>query len=172
MRNANEGDATWLASEEIQSGAEAMMAELGITQDVTLQEMIELVSQRVGKPIRVLALGNDEWNILTGCMLDFGEFFGILIRSNDAAFYQIHNIAHELAHMLWGHPAVKWEAPDASGPNAYQGTVIHARAMHRPDGKSLSRENMIREGEAEALAHLLAQALLRPKYVADERIFG
>lgn len=161
--------AQWRRDEIIRTKGDRIFSALPQLTDGTVVTLVALVSQMIGKPIKIQPVGNERWEQLTGMTLDFGTYFGILIRPTDSIYYQIHCILHELAHLLFEHPptAAVHQLQGQFGP----AMVVHVRLIETAD-EPLTEDDAATEGEAEYLAHLLARLILRPRYSDGEEVYG
>ena len=129
-----------------------------------LTYLIERVAQLRSKEIRVEQVGDSEWETITGLWVEGEDVTRVLTRRTDSALYQTHCLLHEIAHILFNHES----CPGLSLPLA-------ARRGRNPSSTSLGEEDPVQrliEGQAESLAHLLAQYLFRSSNEAANQVFG
>lgn len=159
----------WRTNESVAERCNAVLRRLPTATDGNISTLVAQVAVLVGRPIKILPVGDSRWEQLTGLTLDGGGSYAILIRPTDAIYYQIHCILHELAHLLFGHKPT-------SGVDRMQGQfgpsrVIHVRLIETDDAP-MTESDLESEGEAEYLAHLLGARVLRPRYAEGEEVFG
>jgi len=129
------------------------------------------VSGFIGKPIRVERIGDEQWEKLTGLLVDTPGLARILVRKTDPLIYQMHCILHEVGHLLHRHASCHAIALlDPVKNNAGDFALVRGRLIEAEPGPHDAPA--VEEYEAERTAHLLAQALLAPLDVGAERTFG
>jgi hypothetical protein len=142
------------------------------TDATTLSEVISRVEELYGKPIRIEAIGDSAWKMITGLWLDCKDYGRILVRSTDPAIYQTHCILHELGHITLNHSACSAFAGEIS-PQKHdkhaRPQAIRVRARLLEAGE---QEAAAEEAAAEEIAYILAKHLIRPRTAADESVFG
>lgn len=159
----------WRTNKSVADRCNAVLRRLPPTTDGDITSLVAQVAALIGKPIKILPVGDARWEQLTGLTLDGGPFYAILIRPTDGIYYQIHCILHELAHLLFGHRPT-------SGVTRMQGQFGNSRVIHvrliETDDAPMSETDLEAEGEAEYLAHLLGARVLRPRYAEGEEVYG
>lgn len=139
--------------------------------ELTLESLMNSVSRFIGKPIRVERIGDEQWEKLTGLLVDTPGLARILVRATDPLIYQMHCILHEVGHLLHRHAschAIGLLEPARS--HAGEFAIVRGRLIESEPGASDAAA--LEEHEAERTAHLLAQALLAPLDARAERTFG
>jgi hypothetical protein len=83
-----------------QQTAQTLISELPISSATTFSELIAYVESAYGKPIRLRPVAAEDWGAITGLFLDTPTCGLIYYRANHPLLYQLHNIYHELGHIL------------------------------------------------------------------------
>ncbi|TAM71620.1 MAG: hypothetical protein EPN48_00700 [Microbacteriaceae bacterium] len=125
---------------------ERIIRDLRLEHGVDWDDLACRVAAKSGRPIRIQALGDENWTNTTGALSRMPDMDLILVRYTDSPLYRTHSILHEFGHILLKHPACP------AGCN-----------QHRVQGE---------EQAAELLAYRLAHALYRPRDYDDQRALG
>jgi hypothetical protein len=160
------------AHENTSKPSEATTFDRSLSEVTSLNEVVTRIAERYGKPIRIEAIGDAEWETLTGLWIDYKDYGRILVRSTDPAIYQTHCILHELAHIALDHAGCRALAHEISPPKHGRDTHtqmlrIRARLLDANDHDAAADEVA-----AEEIAYTFAKLLMKPRHAEDESVFG
>lgn len=163
--------------DELRQKADAMMAQLALSDHVGLPEIVARVATITGKRIKVDPIGDRDWETITGLVLQTEDSARILIRKSDPRWYQFHTVLHELSHVVFGHTGCSTLPVRLEGAHRHvrAGQTVLARGVATPDFDRLvdySDAGAVMEAEAERLSQLLSRVVLRPRHGRDEAVFG
>ncbi|MBG0565562.1 hypothetical protein [Actinoplanes aureus] len=153
-----------MADRTLRQRCETILAELELPDAADVRDLCDLVAQRQGRPIHLLA-ENLPTGSPCGLAVRTERFDAILYEAGTSRLHQEHIIRHELGHLICGHltaPVLDAEASRLLLPNLDPSLV---RAV-------LGRTNYseIEEKEAELIASLLLRrsVLTRTEPAAPE----
>lgn len=166
----------WVERADIVARVSESFRRSGLSEAGSLSGLVEQVARLHGKPIGIAATADSAWDTLTALWVDYPTRAQIFYRGSDSPLYQTHCILHELAHIALQHPGCNVLRQQAdltrlAGPDG----VVRGRLLEQdPIGvpELATDERQVMEGEAECLAHLLSSTLFRPRFRADEDVFG
>ncbi len=162
--------------DELRSNADAILERMGLEDHADLSEIVSRVATLTGKRIDVEPLGDNDWETVTGLVLQTPETATVLVRKSDPRWYQFHTVLHELSHVMFGHTGcgtLPIQHPGQAHVRA--GQTVLARAVASPDfDRELDYSDVgaVMEAEAERLSQLLSRVVLRPRHRRDEAVFG
>lgn len=170
------GSQAWVERAEIVARVNESFRRSGLSQAGSLRGLVEEVSRLHGKPIGIAATADTAWDTLTALWVDYPTKAQIFYRGSDSPLYQTHCVLHELAHIALQHPGcnVLRQQADLTRLAGADGVVRGRLLEQDPTGvpELATDERQVMEGEAECLAHLLSSTLFRPRFHADEDVFG
>lgn len=139
------------------------MSTLGALTRTPLHDLVLEVARCSGKAIEISEVGDRSWGNLTGLLLANSSRARILIRRSDPRWFQLHVVLHELAHILLGHQGCEVLPAGLSDLKEQHEFVVLGRSS-----RACSSVSQALEAEAEELAMLWGENLLRPPHAADE----
>ncbi|MBT2412746.1 hypothetical protein J7I94_19645 [Streptomyces sp. ISL-12] len=138
---------------------EAVVAELLLPPEAGLEEVCDLVADRVGQPVHTLTMPLG--GVASGMTILLERELWICADQDTSAWHQVHVQLHELGHLLMGHekePAVAEEALTLWTPSLDTGVAMR----HMGIGPAFWRHHAYdkpAEMEAEIVASLLEERI-------------
>ncbi|MEW2462004.1 MULTISPECIES: ImmA/IrrE family metallo-endopeptidase [Microbacterium] len=130
-----------------------LFEELEVECGAMLGGLADRVSVLLGVDIEVDVLGEREWASIPPFALVNGDRARIPVRESDPRWYQLHVVAHELAHLLCGHAQCAMLPMTFDGPQRPAAVDVAASDVPRQQ-----------EREAEELARRLSAFMLAPRF--------
>lgn len=90
-------------SHDSRTATAAALSKIHLVPGMTACEVVEAVSNTIGKPIFLESTVDDRFKTTTGSFAITPEFVVIVFRGIDPHAYQMHSLFHELGHLLCGH---------------------------------------------------------------------
>lgn len=138
----------------------AVVESLNLGDNITFDDLLEIVSRAHGKPIEVKGIDNAMIPSVTGLWIETDTKSFILLPSKDRQLHRNHAACHEFGHILLGHQTcgVTQAAGAGTMPSLFQ-HVGKNTGIRRMLARSLQWNDT--ERDAERVAYLLSKALLK-----------
>lgn len=134
---------------------ESVVAALNLHSTVTFDELLSIVAEAHGKPIKIKEVDNDIIPTVTGLWVEKETKSLIFLPTGDNSLHRTHAACHEFGHMLLGHTGCG--VPEDFMPSMFQ-HVGGKTGIKKILARSLDWNDT--ERAAERVAYLLCLALL------------
>jgi hypothetical protein len=141
-----------------------------------LGHVVDAVSARLGKPVRVVDVDGPSWGALTALVSQSPDAALVLLPPGSTPLYRMHCVLHELGHLVRGDtgapvPRTQLDfAAWSAGSTVCHRSIEEVQHVHpAPSGAALQGDD---EEFAESFAYELATVLLSGTVGADERTYG
>lgn len=166
------GVVPWEASERLRIRAREAFDRHRLSEVHSPDELTARIVDITGKSLVIQKLDDPALKHTTALWIEYRDFSKVLLRAGDRLYYQLRGLHHEFGHMIFAHPGCEGIAIGEGLRKLAGDGIVRGRVLMTANAMSPLSCDDEHEAEAEAMGELLTRSLLRPSYLASERVFG